>query len=267
LDASPINSTLIQLYRNEGQARAIIAGLHEAKGDYIATMDDDLEYSPFDIDLLISKLNSKNLDVVIGKPHDDNRAMIRRLGSNIHNKINSLISKQKNIHLKCFRVMTKEFNSNLIKYKTHNPMVGSMILKTTQRVENIDVKTYPSKRKSNYTFVKLVGQFLLNMQNHSSLPLNYITAAGTVITFFTVLAIGFITFQYFTDIPWKIQRPGWTSIVLLISFFSGFIIFSIGTIGQYVYHILNEVNHAPRFHIRSKTVCKKQNDIHINKSA
>ncbi|MHB1190810.1 MAG: glycosyltransferase, partial [Armatimonadota bacterium] len=37
---------LVQLFRNRGQFHALMAGLHHAKGDYVATLDDDLEYSP-----------------------------------------------------------------------------------------------------------------------------------------------------------------------------------------------------------------------------
>lgn len=55
---------LIKLAENYGQSAATLCGIKHASGDYIVTMDADLQHSPEDIPLLINKLINENLDVV-----------------------------------------------------------------------------------------------------------------------------------------------------------------------------------------------------------
>jgi hypothetical protein len=45
---------------------------------------------------------------------------------------------------------------------------------------------------------------------------------------------------------------GWTSLALLIIFFSGLILFSVGLIGEYLVRILMEVRRSPRYIIRER---------------
>ena len=52
----------------------------------------------------------------------------------------------------------------------------------------------------------------------------------------------------------RITVPGWITLVLLVLFFSGAIMFSLGIIGEYLLRITQEVYHAPQYLIRDKDV-------------
>ena len=155
-----INVKLIQLFRNRGQASALIAGLEEAKGDYVITIDDDLEYIPSEITVMIDEIERTKLDVILGIPKADNRNLLRKMGSLLQKKMNVLIFGNQNIRHSSFRIMTGVFVNTLLTYRTKNPTLGNMIFKLTRRVGNVNVATGTSLRNSNYSFFALVGQFL-----------------------------------------------------------------------------------------------------------
>lgn len=58
--------TVIRFRRNFGQTAALDAGIKEARGEYIVTMDGDGQNDPHDIPNLLKEIESKNLDVVSG---------------------------------------------------------------------------------------------------------------------------------------------------------------------------------------------------------
>ena len=68
--STELDMRVIQLFTNRGQFHALMAGFAEARGDYIVTIDDDLEYNPDQIDRLAGAFNENpgRLDVVIGVP-------------------------------------------------------------------------------------------------------------------------------------------------------------------------------------------------------
>ena len=58
--------TVVQLRRNYGQTEALVAGFDHATGDYIISMDGDLQHRPEDIPRLLEKLE-QGYDVVCGR--------------------------------------------------------------------------------------------------------------------------------------------------------------------------------------------------------
>jgi glycosyltransferase involved in cell wall biosynthesis len=60
----------LRLSKNYGQWRSTLAGISRAKGRYIVTIDDDLEYEPYEIVKLYQSITSKDYHVVFGIPKD-----------------------------------------------------------------------------------------------------------------------------------------------------------------------------------------------------
>ena len=77
----PETVKLIRLSRNFGQHNALICGFEYAKGDFIITMDEDLQHAPEDIQILIEKQQEKDYDVVYGKYETRKHSGFRNLGS------------------------------------------------------------------------------------------------------------------------------------------------------------------------------------------
>ncbi|MBZ0265848.1 glycosyltransferase [bacterium] len=256
-----INISIIQLFRNRGQFHALMAGLRHAKGDFIVTLDDDLEYLPSQIPTLLKcyEESESQVDVVIGVTNKRRRNPIRKFGTWLTNWMNSIMfGKPRNLQSGSFRLMTKDFNNRLIEHQTSNPIAGPLIYKTTQRIKNTIIVPNKGLRSSNYSFFKLISTFIRNIQNFSDFPLRYITVFGLVTATLAFASALFIVFQYFTGIPYPIRAAGWASTMVSIFFFSGAMMASIGLLGQYIFRIIEEVSQSPNYQIREVYVHKKE---------
>jgi glycosyltransferase involved in cell wall biosynthesis len=63
---SNLNIKGISFNRNYGKSQALRVGFSEAKGEYVATLDADLQDSPEEIPIMINKLIESNLDMISG---------------------------------------------------------------------------------------------------------------------------------------------------------------------------------------------------------
>lgn len=78
---------LIQLKKNYGQSSAMMAGFDYASGDYIITLDGDLQNDPSDIPAMVDILESGPYDLVVGKRQKRKDSSIRTIPSRIANLI------------------------------------------------------------------------------------------------------------------------------------------------------------------------------------
>lgn len=256
-----LNLRIIQLYTNRGQFQALMAGFANAGGEYVVTLDDDLEYHPEQIDLLIDTFVKEpgRYDVVIGVPEDVKKSLLRSAGSFVKNEVNTIMfDKPRSIRSGCFRMMTAELAGKLLEFRTANPIIGPLIFKATRRIANVTVEHRKGLRKSNYSLGKLINTFYNNLQNFSEFPLRYISISGMALSFVSILMTAYYLMRYFTGFPRPITELGWTSLIVAITFFSGAILFSLGFIGQYIFKIIEEVNKTPNYQIRNVIEYKKK---------
>jgi len=241
---------VIDMMFNVGQAKALYCGLENSNGEYVVTMDDDLEHKPEDIVKLYNKINSdKNIDVVFGNRMEKKHSALRKFGSFMIGKLNEKIfNKPKDISLSPFRILRKKLVDTIISHRTMFPIIGLMILKSTRRMSSINIEHQSRKYgESNYSLAMLVKITFDNIINFSSLPLKYISYIGlsaSLLSFF--LALIYIL-KYFI---FGVSVSGWTTLVVLINFYSGLILLSIGIIGEYLIRILSEVQGYPIYKIR-----------------
>ena len=97
---------VVEFYRNFGKAAALSEGFKIAKGDYIITMDADLQDDPAEIPNLIDKLND-GWDLVSGWKKVRNDPLSKTLPSKIFNLVTRILTGVK-IH---------DFNCGLKGYK------------------------------------------------------------------------------------------------------------------------------------------------------
>ena len=97
----------IELAKNSGQHNASIAGMNYAKGDYIISMDDDLQTRPSQLPKLFEEIE-KGYDVVYGYYPEKKHSRFRNFGSWVHfESIRILIGKPKGMKTSSFFVMRK----------------------------------------------------------------------------------------------------------------------------------------------------------------
>lgn len=106
---------LISLKKNYGQSLALAAGLDYAEGEYIITMDGDLQNDPADIPGMLPYVLSGEFDVVTGIRQKRKDSLLKKIPSKIANflvrRVSKLDIKDNGCALKVFtREIAKDLN-------------------------------------------------------------------------------------------------------------------------------------------------------------
>ena len=103
----------ISFTRNYGKSQALRVGFSEAKGEYVATLDADLQDSPEEIPIMINKLINSNLDMISGwKKKRYDSFFLKRIPSSFFNFVARIFSR---INLNDFNCGIKVYKNEVIK--------------------------------------------------------------------------------------------------------------------------------------------------------
>lgn len=220
----------ILLAKNYGQHTAISIGLHYSTAPLIATIDDDLQHDPFQLNLMMETMEKENADLLYGMYDDRKHNFIRKLGSNLLKKI-LLTSGSDYSNTSSFRLM----KSNVIEiFKNKHlgvVLIEEYLIKYAGKVQTCQIKHEERKQgSSTYSSWKLLKMAIEIMLFHSSIPLKLITRFGLILSF-VFLAIGcyFIYNKMIHNVP-----LGFTSLIVSIFFSTGLMLLSLGIIGEYI---------------------------------
>lgn len=108
--------------------------------------------------------------------------------------------------------------------------------------------------KSRWTFSKKLRLAKDWFFSTSSFPIKFITFLGLSVSLFSFALILFYLYVKLFGNPeyWKVDVQGWISLVILLSFFSGLILLSLGIIAEYIWRIYEEVKNRPGYIIKEK---------------
>jgi len=231
--------TAINLLKNYGQHSANMCGFRESKGDFVITMDDDLQNPPEEISKLID-FASQGYDLVIGEFEVKQHTLIRRIGSRFIGWLNRKIFKvNEALVLSNFRIIRRDVIDRVCMDSSFSPYIPGLVLKYSTKRTNVNVKHMPRLvGSSNYTLRKILHLVANILFNHSTIPLRLSAAIGFLTAGFGVFLSLYILLSALLS---GSNAPGWASITILISFFSGILIFLISVIGEYIIRILREI--------------------------
>lgn len=86
-DLAAPNVVLIELKKNYGQSSALMAGIDYASGDFIITMDGDMQNDPSDIAMMVDKMEAGDYDLVVGQRQKRKDNLLRTFPSKVANFI------------------------------------------------------------------------------------------------------------------------------------------------------------------------------------
>lgn len=240
----------VDLLFNVGQFRATLCGLEQAVGEYVITMDDDLQHPPEEIPKLIEAMqNHSNMDCIMGRYQIKQHTAFRNWGSRqVMRIMNILYGKPSDVVTTSFRIMPSQFVNMLLQYRIANPQMGPLIVSVTRRIMNVPVAHEVRKKGSTgYRPIRMGSEVLRSIINASVLPLRFFSVMGFIVSC-AAFALGL--FYFFRWLLGGVGVAGFTTLILAISIFSGVIIAGIGILGEYVGRIINEVTGMPRYCIR-----------------
>jgi undecaprenyl-phosphate 4-deoxy-4-formamido-L-arabinose transferase len=249
----------INLSRNFGEHNAVMAGLRFARGEYVITMDDDLQNPPSEVLRLFNYARQQNQDVIYTYYQQKKHSTWRNFGSWLTNQVaDILLDKPKNLYLCSFRCMSAFLVQEICKYEGPFPYVDGLILQVTQSIGKLQVAHAARQQgQSSYNLRRLVQLWLNMFLNFSILPLRISTAAGLLFS-----GVGFLGTLYVVVDHYLEGTPthGWSSLMFAILLFSGVQLLTLGIAGEYLGRLYLTSNKRPQFIVRN-IVNQKQNEL------
>lgn len=246
--AMPI--TLLSLPRNFGEHNAVLAGIRASSGDYVITMDDDLQNPPTEVPTLLAAAESGNYDVVYSSYGQKAHAWWRNAGSVLTNFIaDFVVEKPKGLYLSSFRCMTRLIADEISKSRTPYPYIDGLIFQITQNVGTVRVRhAGRGQGESGYTMRKLMRLWISMLVNVSILPLRLMIFAGMITSALGFLAIIEVVLEHLLH-----KTPtGWSSLMAAMLLLSGTQLLLLGILGEYVGRIYLGISEKPQSIVRSE---------------
>ena len=233
----------IKLSRNFGHQIAVKTGLTYCTGDYIAVIDDDLQDPPSLLPHFFSFLDN-GYDVAYGIRKKRKESFVKKISYKVFYRILKQLSDTK-IQLDSgdFCVMKKKVVDNMLQLQEKNPFLRG--IRAWVGFNQIGVEYERLARvqgESGYTLKKLFKIALDGIFSFSNVPIRFITIIGTIGLFFAVVYSSVTLYQNLIN---DISVKGFTSLVLIISFFSSLTLICLGIIGEYIARIYDEVRNRP----------------------
>ena len=247
---SQIPITFLNLSRNFGEHNAVLAGLRASNGQYVITMDDDLQNPPSEVLKLLATAESEKRDVVYAIYEQKEHAWWRNVGSKLTNLIaDYVVEKPRRLYLSSFRCMTRLVADEVAKSSTPYPYIDGLVFQVTQNAGVVRVRHMERQQgRSGYTIRKLLRLWMSMLVNFSVLPLRLMTIAGMITSVLGFIAVIEVVLEHLL----KKNPTGWSSTMAAILLLSGIQLLLLGIMGEYVGRIYLGISHKPQSVVRSK---------------
>lgn len=220
----------IRLARNSGQQSATLCGIHHADGDWIITMDDDLQHLPEEIPLLIGRQRDTDADLVYGVFPVKQHSAVRNAGSRLFNWGFSIVGSTSG-NGSSFRLIKGAVCKNLLRNYHRHMLLDEVLSWHASSVAQVKVRHGAREGgKSGYSSLKLLLMTLNYVVNYTVLPLRMMTYGGLLSSLISMgIGIYFIYEKLYADVA-----LGFTSLIVAIFFSTSIILFCLGIIGEYI---------------------------------
>jgi polyisoprenyl-phosphate glycosyltransferase len=237
----------VQLMRNFGQHNALMCGFHLARGEYVITMDDDLQHPPEELPKLLGAIDGSDLDLVYGTFDHKRHCAARNIASWVVNRFYRLVFGSP-ISVTSLRILRRELLETILPYSLNFTFVDGLLAWNTRRVGAVPV-THQARAmgRSGYGFGKLLTLSLNLFTNFSLLPLQAVSLCGV-----GAAIVGFLLGLYYfhQHLTSSITVPGYASTIVSILVLGGLQLLGLGIMGEYVGRLHLNVNRKPQYSIR-----------------
>lgn len=239
--------TFLSFARNFGKESAMYAGFCNAKGDYVAVMDADMQDPPSLLPEMLKILESGDFDSVATRRQSRKgeppiRSFFARMFYKLINKISDadIVDGARD-----FRLMKREMVNAIVEMGEYNRFskgIFGWIGFRTYWLPYENVERVAGETK--WSFWKLFKYSIDGIVNFSQVPLSIASMGGILLT---LVAFVMVIFVIVRKLLFGDPVAGWASLVCIITFISGIQLFCLGIIGQYLAKLYLETKHRPHY--------------------
>lgn len=242
----------ISFSRNFGKEAALYAGLKMAKGDYVVTMDVDLQDPPALLPKMWNILHESDYDCVATrrltrKGEPPIRSFFARLFYKI---INELSDTEIVDGARDYRMMTRQMVNAVIQDSEYNRFskgIFSWVGFHTKWLAYENVER--SAGETKWSFWKLFKYSIEGILAYTTIPLYLSSVMGILMCGVSFIALVFI---FIRALLYGDSVAGWPSLVCIITLLGGLILLALGIMGLYIAKIYLETKKRQIFIVREE---------------
>jgi len=233
-----------RLTRNFGQHAATVCGISLARGEWIVTMDDDLEHPPEALPALLAAAND-DAPLVYGVFEQRTHSAFRNATSELMRRALKHAFPELNQDYSSFRVIHRSLAKRLDAFGLHRPYIDGYLSWMTSSVATVMVQHETRRHgQSAYTLPKLVAHAINNFVTFSHLPLRVATYSGIFLAAGSFMYLLYILYGKLTG---SIVNPGYTSLMSVVLFACGVQLLMLGLIGEYIGRLMSAAFRRPAY--------------------
>ena len=245
----PGNTRVVLFHANFGQHSAVMAGLAYARGDYVVTLDADLQNPPEEIGKLVTKLD-EGYDYVGTIRQQRQDSLWRRSFSKVINKVREWITPVRITDQGC---MMRGYSRSVVAALNQTREVNTFIpaLASIFAMNPIEVPIAHEERfagRSKYSMYSLIRLNFDLITGFSVVPLQLFSMTGMIVALFSALAfVALLVRRIFVGS----EAEGLFTLFSIVFLLIGVALFGIGLLGEYVGRIYAQVRERPRYIIEA----------------
>ncbi len=246
LGATDSRVRVVELSRNFGHHKALMAGLDHARGELCFLIDSDLEEDPALLGGFLERMQSTDCDVVYGFQEARKGNALESAGGRIAwYWISKLYSIDIPVNQCTVRLMRREYVDALLLHRESNTVIGGLWVITGFRQIGMPIAK-SHRNESSYSLLMRFATLLNGITSFSSVPLHLMVGFGMIVSFIS------FAFGIFVILEKLLRNTavGWASLIVSIWFMGGVIVFCLGVIGIYVSRIFVETKNRPYVIVR-----------------
>lgn len=251
--------TGIRHSRNFGQQYALNCGLDHARGEWVVTLDCDLQDRPEEIISLYNKAQ-EGFDIVLASRQNRQDDFLKKVYSRLfYRTLSYLTDTHQDPSLANFALYHRRVVEALKNMHDYNRYYPTMIHWVGFRLAKLEIEhaERTDGKKSSYSFRKRLTLAFDTIVSFSDKPLRLTVKLGILISAITaIFAVALVVRYFMVDM----EVSGWTSMFLSFWFMSGLIITILGMVGIYVGKIFEKVKDRPTY-IVGETVNRPKTEI------
>ena len=247
--------TAIHLSRNFGQHAATVAGILHSSGDWLVTLDEDLQHRPNRIEEMLSRAVRSNNDIVYARPEKKtvHGKAWRDDSSRRFKQLMEWLTGTPTLHLvNSFRLMRGSVARATASVCTHNTYFDIALTWFTQSISALEIpmrdERFSSTGKSGYSLKKLI-QHAQRMLFSSQLRFLSIGLWMGILLFLLSIIAGVYFVVVRITAPEAIGVHGWTSLFVAVCASAGLISAMLGICMQYLSTLVLKAHGRPTFFV------------------
>ena len=235
----------IRLARNFGQHNALICGFRHAVGQFIITMDEDLQHRPQDISLLIFRQAEHDFDVVYGRYDTLQHSGFRNITSIAMKKLLEVGLPDLHPDYTAFRLIKASIARYCLDMQNSYSFLDGYLTWITRNVGSITVVHRERlEGESSYTVRKLIEHSINIFVTFSDLPIRLLTFTGVAVF---IITSGYSFYILLRKLLYNNLSSGFPTFIITLGLGIGLLLLGMGILGEYIHRINLKTTRRPTF--------------------